>query len=148
MDARDRQIDRELADYHAAARVFGISLEIEKKKESTSDVLDELDRILRGPSSSPSAGQKAAAVRAEVPPIRQIVLDCLKLAGTQDSKAAAIQAHIEQTYRVKIHDKTVGMTLYRLSTEGLVRRDGRTWFIAPKAMNPGAATPGSEVEAT
>ena len=41
---------------------------------------------------------------------------------------------------IEMHDKTVGMTLYRLSKDGLARRDGRTWFyVAPKeeTENPG-----------
>ena len=44
------------------------------------------------------------------------------------------------------------MTLYRLSLDELVRRDGRTWFFVPQleeTKNPGADTPGpinSDVE--
>ena len=62
--------------------------------------------------------------------------------GRKGSKAKPIQDYIEATYNTKIHDKTVGMTLYRLQKDDFVYRRGHTWFIAEKAMNPGAVTPG------
>jgi hypothetical protein len=38
------------------------------------------------------------------------------------------------------------MTLYRLSKDNLVRRDGRIWFYVPsvegETKNPGGGTPG------
>ena len=94
-------------------------------------------------SPGPSPAEKAAAVKTEIPRVSDIVLDQLKAAGSAGSKAAPIQEFIERTYRAKIHDKTVGMTLYRLLHKGLVRREGHIWFIATGAVNPGADTPGS-----
>jgi hypothetical protein len=82
------------------------------------------------------------------PPIKDIVLDRLKTAGPKGSKAAPIRDHIERVYGEKIHEKTVGMTLYRLAKDGLVRREGRTWFLAQQAGSPGAVTPGPETEQT
>lgn len=79
------------------------------------------------------------------PPIRDIVLDYLRVAGPAGSKTAPIREFIERTYGDIIHEKTVGMTLYRLSKEGFVRRAGHTWFsLPPKAEeeNPGVAAPG------
>jgi hypothetical protein len=81
------------------------------------------------------------------PRISDIVLDRLREAGASGSKAAPIQEYIEQTYATKIHEKTVGMTLYRLSKDGLVRRDGHTWFFVPpsaETKNPGVGAPGLE----
>ena len=50
------------------------------------------------------------------------------------------------TYRGEIHEKTVGMTLYRLLQDKLVRREGHTWFLVPQPIaetkNPGGETPG------
>lgn len=77
-----------------------------------------------------------------MPRMSDIVLDRLKAAGAKGSKAAPIQQYIENVYATKIHDKTVGMTLYRLARAGLVRRDGHTWFIVPETVNPGVAAPG------
>jgi hypothetical protein len=55
----------------------------------------------------------------------------------------------ERAFGETIHEKTVGMTLYRMSKDGLVTRDGHTWFITqpPKCsnvVNPGGDTPGSD----
>jgi hypothetical protein len=174
LSARDREIDRELADCRAAARLFGAKLDLPPDDDGVLTINPSSTRYLHIPSFQASEAaqrslefpkrsaaaldaQKAALaaiqealnirdeeVRATMPRVRDIVLDRLQEAGAEGSKAAPIQAYIESTYATKIHDKTVGMTLYRLMKEGLVRRDGHTWFIAPEAVNPGAATPGSD----
>jgi hypothetical protein len=78
-------------------------------------------------------------------PVREIVLDRLKTAGSIGAKAVEIRAYAEKLRGIPLHEKTVGMTLYRLSNEGLVRRDGHTWFFVPQdadTKNPGGETPG------
>lgn len=147
---RDREIDRDLADLQAAGRVFGIAVDLPKDEGDADDstrhaILKTLftvaaEQSKNNETKTPAA--KAVATKAEMPRVSDIVLDRLKEAGKAGTKAAPIQHYIETTYGTKIHDKTVGMTLYRLQKDGLVRRDGYTWFIAGKAMNPGAATPG------
>jgi len=58
-----------------------------------------------------------------------------------------------QTYKshrlsnsTRSYSPPIGMTLYRLSQDGLVRREGRTWFFVPsqaaETKNPGGDTPG------
>jgi hypothetical protein len=78
------------------------------------------------------------------PTVREIALEQLKRAGAAGTRAANIRQVVQNILKKTVHDKTVGMTLYRLSKEGKVRRDGQTWFIAQEAVNPGAPTPGSE----
>lgn len=74
--------------------------------------------------------------------VRDLVLERLKAAGKTGAQASAMRENIEALRGTKLHDKTIGMTLYRLSIDGLVRRAGRTWFFASEAKNPGAVTPG------
>jgi len=79
------------------------------------------------------------------PPLRVIVLEQLKSAGDRGAKAATIRDFIERTYGNVLHEKTVGMTLYRLLKENLARRDGHIWFAAQSATengNPDVAAPG------
>lgn len=79
------------------------------------------------------------------PTLREAVISRLAAAGDRGSKAATIREWFETTFGKTIHEKTVGMTLYRLQTEGLVRREGHTWFLAPpkaETGNPGGETPG------
>jgi hypothetical protein len=82
---------------------------------------------------------------AERPSIRELALERLRAAGAAGTKARVIRDFIEKTYKIKLHYKTVGMTLYRLSRDGLARREGQTWFVVPhkpETMNPGGGTPG------
>jgi hypothetical protein len=77
--------------------------------------------------------------------LRDVILERLKVAGSEGSKAAPIGEFYERTFGRIIHEKTVGMTLYRLQKDGLVRHEGHTWFLAPpkaETGNPGADTPG------
>jgi hypothetical protein len=78
------------------------------------------------------------------PTVREIALEQLKRAGNSGARSANIRQVVENILKKSVHDKTVGMTLYRLSKEGKVRRDGQTWFLAPDARNPGVDAPGSE----
>jgi len=81
------------------------------------------------------------------PALRSILLEQLKSMGANGAKAAQLREYFERTYGEVIHEKTVGMTLYRLSLEGLVRRDGHNWFFgAPtttgETKNPAGETAG------
>jgi hypothetical protein len=150
---RDREIDRDLADLQAAGRVFGFAVDLPKDDAEADDLFRTWQSQVRNfrnvftkeelaNAGTPAA--KAVATKSEMPRIGDVVLDRLRAAGKEGSKAAPIQTYIESTYGKKIHDKTVGMTLYRLQREGRVHRRAHTWFIAPEAVNPGAVTPGPE----
>lgn len=89
--------------------------------------------------------------KPKMPKMRDIALDRLREAGSVGQKASVIQKYIENTYSVKIHDKTVGMTLYRLSKENLVHRDGQVWFFGSQnersedsPESPSASAPGPD----
>lgn len=80
------------------------------------------------------------------PNIKAILLALLEAKGPEGDGATSLRTQIESIHPITLHEKTVGMTLYRLSKEGLVRRNGRTWFFVPKitgTKNPGAETPGA-----
>jgi hypothetical protein len=85
----------------------------------------------------------------EEPPqsVREFVLDALKTKAAEGARAAEIRTSYEAARNTKLHDKTIGMTLYRLSKDNLVRRDGRTWFYVPLVesgtKNPGVGAPGN-----
>jgi hypothetical protein len=63
------------------------------------------------------------------PNIRELVVARLQQAGKAGIKAAEIREFLG-AQGVELHEKTVGMTLYRLSKEGRARREGRTWYSA------------------
>ncbi|MDP1749633.1 MAG: hypothetical protein Q8L22_09250 [Reyranella sp.] len=76
--------------------------------------------------------------------VRDLVLSSLASAGSEGRKASAIRIEIEAQRGTKLHEKTVGMTLYRLSQETppRVHRRGRTWFH----VEPGTALTGANDE--
>lgn len=79
------------------------------------------------------------------PTVRDVALMHLRQAGGKGAKAADIREYFERTFGEVVHEKTVGMTLYRLLKANLVRRDGHTWFFGPPnagTKNPGGETPG------
>jgi hypothetical protein len=86
-----------------------------------------------------------AAAGAARPTVRNALSNRLEAIAPKGAKAADLRAFLESTYGMKLHEKTVGMTLYRLARDHQVRREGRTWFFVPSkagTKNPGAATPG------
>lgn len=110
-----------------------------------------------GPVREPEPTANSAQIPApslETPPpppmprIKDIILEYLQMAHDLELggvKAAEIRAHIENKYATTIHEKTVGMTLYRLLKDGKVRRQGHTWFFVPQTeetKNPGVEAPG------
>jgi hypothetical protein len=101
-----------------------------QEKEAEEDQGDEDDY-------EPSDGEADRPVPSN---IRDLVLARLKAAGPDGTKVAPIKNYIAGQ-GIEMHDKTVGMTLYRLSKEGFARRDGRMWlFVSPKeeTETPGA----------
>jgi hypothetical protein len=90
----------------------------------------------------------AALSESESPTVRDFVLGELIAAGAQGRKASELRAEFDRLFSRQLHEKTMGMTLYRLSEKGRARREGRTWFFVPQqdanTKNPGAGTPGSE----
>ena len=66
--------------------------------------------------------------------LRQLVLERLRSAGRQGTKAAPIRAHAKQSLERDFHVKAVGMTLNRLAKEGLARRKGHVWFPVGQAF--------------
>jgi len=79
------------------------------------------------------------------PTVREAALARLRAAGDTGAKAAEIREFYERTFGEVVHEKTVGMTLYRLLKLNLVRRNGHTWFFGPpsaETKDPGGETPG------
>ncbi|MDR3533149.1 MAG: hypothetical protein P4L90_21640 [Rhodopila sp.] len=197
--ARERELDRELAECRAAAKFFDINfdpppddgdllevkVQVEHFRSRAADMgrrglareaatySSRAEHLLArlqamGQTNPPEVAQPAPAIPApstpalvvatpaalspdpKMPKVRDLVLDQLRVAEDRGQKASPIKRYIESTYSTQLHSKTVGMTLYRLSQEGLVHRRGQTWFYGPQAGRalsvsteaPGVVAPG------
>ncbi len=155
-----KTFNKVMSDCEIALRLFGYDIDDEADwkrlmEKHRSQVFDRLERenLLDPPAEidgeategPPAPPAPALPPKSELPTIQEILLERLQEAGDKGSKAAPLRHHIHQTYNVEIHEKTVGMTLYRLLKKGLVRREGHVWFFVPQdaeTKNPGAPTPG------
>jgi hypothetical protein len=99
-----RQQEREalaaLADCAAAARTFGVALDI------------------------------ALPVKVDGPQVKNFVLERLAAVGAVGIKTPVLRQEFKQLTGREVHEKTMGMTLYRLKTDGAAVRRGRVWFAA------------------
>ena len=73
--------------------------------------------------------------------VKEFVLSEVRRAFPNPMKAAEIRVKLEAAGQ-EVHEKTVGMTLYRLSKSGKVKREGIEWFFVPE--NPQAVQPAED----
>jgi hypothetical protein len=116
-------------------------------EQAEAQARQSLHQHLESPPGQPSVATVALPnpPRPSRPTLREAVLSRLAAAEDRGLKAAPIREWFETTFGEQIHEKTVGMTLYRLQKEGLVRHEGHVWFLVPpkaETGNPGAVTPG------
>jgi hypothetical protein len=81
----------------------------------------------------PSSGSPESS--AEDLTIRDWSIQYLGSVGDAGAKASEVKQFLHDIGITDMHEKTVGMTLYRLSKEGITRRVGRTWFLAPPLID-------------
>jgi hypothetical protein len=94
------------------------------------------------------AGVNASAsttAEGDAPRVKDVVLERLQLSFPNGLRASDLRQYYDTAFLTTLHEKTIGMTLYRLSKDELVRREGRLWFYVPpkgETKNPGGGTPG------
>jgi hypothetical protein len=98
--------------------------------------------------ASEASGNEDIAEASSLGPdasVRALTLEQLEAAGAKGALASQIRVRIQTLKGTTLHSKTVGMTLYRLSVDGLAVRKGLRWFCTPpkaETQNPGGGTPG------
>lgn len=96
-----------------AARVFGLDINVQE--------LPEPERAFMA-TPSPKRGRL----------FKDVALEMLEMAYPNPLKAAQVKAEVEKELDTTFHQKTAGMTLYRLAKTGKVRREGHKWFFVPE----------------
>jgi hypothetical protein len=151
-------VDLEVPEHNARRAAENYFLNVARKHRLEQERMERAERPagsgllnLFGRQSAegpPPVVHQSAALVIPPPPmprIRDIVLAKLKEAGQNGLRAKMIRDFIQETFKRDIHEKTVGMTLYRLSQDNLAYRVGITWFFGPAppdAKNPGVTAPG------
>lgn len=81
----------------------------------------------------PTPTQASIAAEPPVPfSVKDFVLEKVREAYPKFRYAASLQADLSAVGQ-KVHPKTVGMSLYRWSLKGVVRREGKDkWFFVPE----------------
>jgi hypothetical protein len=69
--------------------------------------------------------------------VKDHVANAAQQAYPNPIRASALRRQLEAT-GIGVHEKTIGMTLYRLSRAGMLRRDGWDWFWVPENERPRA----------
>lgn len=77
---------------------------------------------------------------AHTPRVKDAILHYLEAVGGSGATAREVRNHLADAYGLNVHEKTPGMTLYRLMKEGLVRRQGKTWYVKERGNQQGAVS--------
>ncbi len=139
LQVEESTIREKLEALQAAAHVFGFRLEKPPKDAETA-----VPQVQEAPADQPALPNLDAR-----PTIREIVLSRLRFVGTKGAKAASIRQYLEREHGIKTHEKTVGMTLYRLLKARMAYREGTTWFFDPTSSekkNPAGDAAGLDEE--
>jgi hypothetical protein len=143
MSARREHEMRMEREYRNRAAQGGLPLIANRSSSAPgAGTLIEMSSSTRPPVAS-AANEATASGR---PPLREYLLQQLQLLGRAGGKAAGLRALYEQAFATQIHEKTVGMTLYRLFKQGEVHRDGHTWFYGRGLAEPAVPDAGEENE--
>jgi len=88
-----------------------------------------------------------AGMAVHAPPrIKDAILGHLREVGEAGTTARAVRQHLKDVHNLTVHEKTPGMTLYRLLKDGLVSRQGRTWYAKATAENNENEAPTARTE--
>lgn len=117
------------------AERYNAAFEVAKGEQNGSQTDASSESHLSNKTEETAKGEGSSHSRnvdeSHTPKIKDIVLERLRQAGDAGARASEIKEFVS-AQGIEMHEKTVGMTLYRLSNEGSVRRKGRTWVFIPE----------------
>lgn len=118
LQLRQGELELKAQDCYAAARLFGFNLAVEAAVADTTRL--------------PKKGNVPLAPPLHTKTIREMVMEEVKNAYPQPVRATPLRNKLEEVRKERLHDKTIGMTLYRLLKENFVKRVGKDWFYNPQ----------------
>lgn len=146
--ARQEELSQMAHRCYVTAELFGFDLVTAASavahREASAETLS--------PSPPPPPPPPPPATLSRPKSIRDFVLEAAERAYPNAVRASELRKRLEQQGG-SIHEKTIGMTLYRLSRDGTIRREGKAdWFFVPPDQrnaeaaeeSPGEDAPGGQ----
>lgn len=108
---------------YATADLFNFDLATELAKDTPAMPNEMEAAAIAGELASP-AGQ---------PTIKEFILEQARLAAPKPVRATQMRKDFEARFGKPVHYKSFGMSLYRLSLDGAMRREGKAdWHFVPE----------------
>lgn len=131
---------------YATAELFGFDLLAEVAKLTAIEQPSQTAVQVAAASATMTAVTTVAAQRPAT--IREIIVEAARQAFPRAVRSADLRRQL-QSRGMSVHEKTVGMTLYRLSREQIMRREGKAdWFFVPddqrKPISGNEGSPGGD----
>lgn len=126
------ELSAQAQDCHSTARLFGFDLIAAAAAQAHSET--NAAPPVEMPPPAPSVPQRPNSIKV-------YVLEAARQAFPNPVRATQLRKQLEEQ-GINVHEKTMGMTLFRLKKEGLVERQGRDWFFVRDV--PGKENPGDE----
>jgi hypothetical protein len=124
-EERKRVLEQIANDCVAAGRLFGFDA-VTEAAAAPSSGQSSFAEISHSPAPAPIP----APIPAKAISIKGFAVSAAEKAYPEAVRASQIRQELE-THGVHVHEKTVGMTLYRLLKRGFLKRRGIEWFFIP-----------------
>lgn len=142
-ESRKQAASEKIRGCEAAASLFGFDLNAEWNKQlEARRSQNQLFPDEGGAQPEPST--LAAMTAADKPKtIREHLIEAARNAYPKSVRASRLRRQLAES-GIQTHEKTVGMTLYRLLRERVLRRSGWDWFFVPEDQRQSADAPRDE----
>lgn len=142
IQAEQAELARRVDDCYAAARLLGFDVIAEAAADGAPPPAAPLSQ---GQASQPPLPLTQAAPSSIN--IKKFIIDAAQSAYPNPIRATDIRKKLADR-GIQVHEKTVGMSLYRLSKQHIVQRNGVDWFfVQPQQRKLLSNTKGSGVSA-
>lgn len=103
------------------------------------DLLAIVASIEATPAIRPAQLVEMSVPAQKMPTVKEFILKAAQEAWPNRVRASELRRQMFDKFGWELHDKTAGMTLYRLLKEGRMKRSGSDWFWNPEGpANDGA----------
>lgn len=136
LDQQLTDLQEEIKLLDQAAKTFGINISAQNAEDvRIQHLIEEENNTEERPYYARKIDQTDSLEtkndQYQPSPVRDIALQFIKAHYPAPIKSPDLRIHIEKVLGRRIHEKTAGMTLYRLSKIGKVSRDKQDWVYIP-----------------